>query len=529
MISFFQKNSWRQHFESENVFYFFAFVGLFVFFGRHFTQGLSPDAALYSGLALQVANTGNDWHFGAGRELFSEFFEHPPFAFQWGSLFIRFLGSSDGVGRLIGALPAFLGFALLLRWVRHHFGVKHMAWTAFLLLTFGHYTKYATTFMLEAPLSTAVLIVFLASYELLITPLIKPFWTRRQALLWLCVGLSLSVAIKGVAGLGAWGAWSAALLLSVYRPALFHRIRFAWSRKASLWLVTLTFFVALLPFLLWAFASYPHASSHEKWPFYEYFRHQVLKSALSNRDNPALFDNRYHPFTFVQVILKYGWPWWWTVPAVSWILLRKKYQRYNTPPHNRRSNRISRSKYQGLAVLSWIFFGAFFVPFSLTKIQFPHYLHPTYLLLAPLGAVFFVELFTLRVIPSFYAQNRIFTWILVFLLGSSWMFFQRGPSLTKNRGQEFASFYPVISKLPRDCTLLVDPSQIDPYRMTAFALWYFRTHPWAFQIKAQEASSRIVFLRMSESEGISVTSVSEDCRPFLNIAQRPRNSFLFSR
>ncbi len=438
-------------------------VAFVIFFARWEMVGLQPDAALYAGLSYKVLDTQEYWLLSGTPNKFASYFEHPPFFFQWGSLVLKHLGLSDAAARAIGAIPACLGFFFTLFWIWMRFGSSVALIASTMLLTFGHYTKFAATALLEGPLSLAVTLVAIGTYELFWSEDPRR-WIKPASTLLIFVGLMIATATKGVAGLGAWGGLTLSALLA-----------FVFSDKTqeggffgTLAFLAMTLFVALIPFGLWAFQLFRHG--HFDW-IVNYFVEQVLHSASSNRGesfHPINGDKLY----YLKVVMKNGWPWWWTV-ALGWGFL------FITPLLSQKFFSVQHLKgndFKGIAWNAMAFTAAFVIPFTFTKYQLPHYIHPIYLTVLPLGAVSLCTILgsKLEHLLSFIKIR----WLIMIALAAFTYWMNRGITTTPNRGQVFYEAYRDISKLQKNCTIQVSKTKMDVYRMEAYSLWYWLGHPY---------------------------------------------------
>jgi 4-amino-4-deoxy-L-arabinose transferase-like glycosyltransferase len=489
--------------------YWILLLGLLVFFGLATRPGLQPDAALYAGLSRRVLVTGEAWRLTGSGGFFPLFYEHPPFFFQWGAWVLRVLGESDGAARAIGGIFGFASYALASLWSRARFGSTVGLLVAFGLASFGHFTKFAASCLLEAPLSFGVLMAAIGSFEFrrasgrankfnfsaagpasIAHPTASGgdarTWSVGLAMLFTCAGLALATAAKGIAGLGAWGA----TLIVVCAPASWlsrglptraardasateaeSEDRISTSFKAAcsegpslatrFFFALLVTFAAFLPFLIWLGAMVERGSL--EW-IAGYVTEQVLRSARGERGDLSHAGHG-SIFYYVGIVLKNGWPWWWTVPvgyAVAWR-------------HGSARNAQAWSRVAGVFAL------AYFVPFSLVGFQLPHYIHPIYSPLAPVGAWGFRD----GVWPCLRARRP----QLAVSARQRWLAFGAGAlamialaftptSESLNRGQPFQATAAEVRALPPDTIVRVDEREMDPYRMEAYALWYWQGHAW---------------------------------------------------
>ena len=457
-----------------------------MFFGRWNLLGLSPDAALYAGLSLKVHQSSEFWFLTASQNFFPHFFEHPPYFFQWGSFVLNILGVGDGAARAIGGIPGFLGFMALVSWSFLRLGFSRTLVLVIMLLSFGHYTKYATTTMMEGPLSLGVVLAMIGVVEFIY------LGAREKFPYLLCaLGCMISVASKGVAGLGAFGAIVLTLLLI---RSLTH-LRF--SLKSSVVLLCLCLFFSLLPLGVWALATHPiygfAHSGDQPWYFMEYFQQQVLRSFTSNRgsDLHSVTGSRW---LYFQVILKYGWPWWWTVPMGYFYLYKKRLLLHLNLP-----------VFSIWAFASFACFLSFFVPFSLSTFQLPHYIHPVYLPLAPVGAVF-VHYVLNKFSSAFlgFLERKWCLPLLALLLLVFMFSFYRGVSKSSNRGQDFIEVSELVNSSKPECEVVLESKDMDAYRMESFSLWYFRGRNWSrvdsLDLNSKSSEDRLIWYPQSHRD-----------------------------
>ncbi len=452
-------------------------LGLLIFFGGFRLVGLAPDAALYAGLSLKILRSQEYWLLEGSGNHFQAFFEHPPYFFQWGSLVLKYLGLSDGAARAIGALPALGGFLTLAVWLWVRRSYRAAVLFALMAATWGHYTKFAATVLLEAPLSLGVALVFVASFE--------KFWCKVSALrqvgwtLVLVVGLVICTAAKGVMGFGAWGGLFMALIFS----SLFYR-KSIGKLLLSTPLMILYFWIAALPFIYWAYALYQRGAL--AW-IVDYFTEQVFRSATTNRGedfHPVLGDK----FFYLKTLAKNGWPWLWTFVGafISYFaarLLARKWGFFT------RFERDTQGRHICWHVLAFVL--AFAVPLSFLRYQLSHYLHPVYLPLLCSGALFLDQLLGLWTSAP---QKRLMlfrwgSWLLAVIVVLSTL---RGMTRTPNRGQDFIAVAPRILSLPADCGVQIAPQAIDSFRAEAYALWYWQGRAW--RMSSSELLSRLAVL-----------------------------------
>lgn len=416
---------------------------LVVFFGRWNTPGLQPDAALYAGLSAKVLATGEAWRLQGSDTFFPIFAEHPPFFFQWGAHVLAWLGHSDGAARAIGAIPGALSVLVLAFWTWRRFGRRTALTATFMLATFGHFTKFAATAMLEAPLSLGVILVAIGAYE-------WAWGVRKWAALCLCGGAWLAVAAKGLAGGGAAGAITLSWLWLFFRERESYVRRHPW-QSLGMWLVVNIF--SVLPGFLW----FEHmANLHSLEWFANYFVNQVGASMVTNRGDTSHAAGG-SVFFYLRMLLQNGWPWIWCVPA-AWYFARK---------HPTRWPDVAR-RWQACAVAFTI---AYVLPFSLVQFQLAHYVHPIYLPWAPVAAYWLAEIAWPATWDRF--VNRPVRWALLLVAA---VIVPQLP-VSENRGQPFLAAAPAVESLRDDCPVWVSQSAMDAYRLEAYALWYWNGHP----------------------------------------------------
>jgi 4-amino-4-deoxy-L-arabinose transferase-like glycosyltransferase len=419
--------------------------------------GLQPDAALYAGLAQKILQTGEAWMISASAEKFPKFFEHPPYFFQWGAWLMSRVGVHEWSAKAMGALPALVAVFMLTIFTWKNWGWSVAAWTVFALTTTLHFTKYASTSMMEGPLALGVLLAALGCYVYLYA---SRNYVQLGGVLMMGAGIALACAIKGVIGLGAWGGCLLAVVGHFFlenKPL--SRLFFVPFLGLSL------FFFGALPFLYWLLQAVKQPALFE-W-LHGYFVKQVFRSATTDRGE-EFFREAQNFFYYFEVILKNLWPWWWAVPLTLILAFRGK------------------ERFRDKALVRWIlvsgsFFSAFIVPLSLISYKLPHYLHPTYLVLAPLAGFSLDFLGRTYVLPRLpWMASPWVRWIPLFAAVAFVIGRGEKISSTENRGQEFIAIRERVNNAPARCRVLVPRPTIDVYRMEAFALWYFEGREWAF-------------------------------------------------
>jgi 4-amino-4-deoxy-L-arabinose transferase-like glycosyltransferase len=419
--------------------------------------GLQPDAALYAGLAQKILATGESWLLSASPAKFPKFWEHPPYFFQWGAWLMAHLGVHEWSAKAMGAIPSLVALLLTFAFCWRRWGWGVAGWTVFAVASTVHFTKYASTSMLEGPLALGVMLAALGTYLFL-------YATRNYLQLFgiivIGIGLAIACAMKGVIGLGAWGGVMLAIVSHLFlenKPLT--RLFFVPFLGFSL------LFFAALPLIWWTFQAFRRPELLE-W-LHGYFVNQVYRSATTDRGE-AFFQEAHNVFYYLQVVVRNLWPWWWTVPLTYFFALRGQ--------ENFRDKALRR-----WILISSSFFVAFVVPLSLISYKLPHYLHPTYLVMAPLAGFCLDHLARRYLLPRVaWLAHPLVRWVpmivaVAFIVG-------RGETVSKseNRGQEFIAVAERINKAPARCRIVVPEPTIDVYRMEAFALWYFRGREWEF-------------------------------------------------
>lgn len=417
--------------------------------------GLQPDAALYAGLAQKILLTGDKWALSVSEEMFPRFFEHPPYFFQWGAWLMENYGASEMSAKMMGALPSFFALILLIAFVGRVWGLSLAMWTVFVLATTVHFTKYAATSMLEGPLALGVLMSAIGVYGALS---LTRNWQRLLCYMLTGVGVALACAVKGVVGYGALGG---ALLAFVSQIFADNRSlsRFLYLPIYGSFLVG----VASIPFFYW-FLQTLKRPELLAW-LHGYFFEQVLRSATTDRGE-VFFKEAGNYIYYLEVIVTSVWPWWWTVPLALALMVKGRI------PFREKSWVL-------WAIVSVSFFSAFLIPLSLVKYKLPHYMHPTYMLLAPLGALALSELVKLvRKGRWTFLDNPLLRWGGLLVVCVAFWIPQVRISSSSNRGQEFVRAREEILSLKSSCKILVPAEEMDPYRMAAFSLWYFQGKEW---------------------------------------------------
>jgi 4-amino-4-deoxy-L-arabinose transferase-like glycosyltransferase len=225
----------------------------------------------------------------------------------------------------------------------------------------------------------------------------------------------------------------------------------------------------------------------------QYLESQVLRSFTTNRMNPSHADGG-SLFYYLGVVIRYGWPWWWLVP-LGWILAL------------RRNTILARRSLEARALgLGLLFFLAFVIPFSLSQFQLPHYIHPTYLALAPTAVWAWQNLKWVNFKTEKWARWSLSGFGILVWLG---MTLTTPPmSRTSNRGVEFAKSQSQVLELASAQQLFLHPQEIDAYRAEANTLWYWRGRAW----KWSDSQEAFEFPNPSECR-FSPESALVYCRP----------------
>lgn len=457
--------------------------------------GLAPDAALYAGLARKILETGEAWRLAGTENFFPKFYEHPPYFFQWGAWLMSWMGVSDASAKLMGAIPSFLALLLLCFFLLREFSWNLAAFTLVMLATTGHFTKYAATSLLEAPLALFTLVCLLSTYVLFQS---KVTLIRLLSLLGILIGISGATASKGVVGLGCLGG---VLLVYVGRilrfnqplSHLFFRVPF---------LTMMMFVAAASPFLLWLKRTWTEVSGFE-W-IMGYLHKQVFRSATTDRGE-AFFQEANNHLYFIEVIVRNAWPWWWTVPVGYYFLFLAR--RGDANELMQKTTLFARMRVY--SVIALCFFIAFLVPLSLVTYKLPHYMHPTYMLMAPVGAYGLMNVLARArwflsqkiqeralALPRMALKLKAVYWRWLALAVPSLFFIFQGPRVTStpNRGQEFFALYQEHSDvLQSGCEVWVPESEVGAYRMEAYSLWYLKGASW--KLVAEEYPSEVAVPR----------------------------------
>jgi hypothetical protein len=132
------------------------------------------------------------------------------------------------------------------------------------------------------------------------------------------------------------------------------------------------------------------------------------------------------------------------------------------------------------------------VAFSTSHVRLPHYLHPTYMILAPVGA-YVMWLIAIRFVRISELNLQRLRWTALAVLSFAMIFIYRGQSSTNNRGQEFSRLAAQINDLPMRCEVYVRESQMERYRMESYTMWYLNGRGYQIVPDAEFESSKAAF------------------------------------
>ncbi len=403
--------------------------------------GLFADPALYAGLSQKILNGSSPWNL-SGEFFFKPLYaDHPPYFFIWGSWLMGLIGTHEISARLMGILPALLGILLLVRGLFYRSKDLGLAvGTGFLLLTWGHFTRYTFSPYLEAPL-------VLGSVLLLFGALDKNY-------IKISLGLLVFAFSKGVLVLIPAGALSLYFLRD--RPRFF--------------IIGFTALGALaLSLGLWQIFA-----GTESLAVQTYIQKQVLRSFFEGRSLEEGFAPAKGSFFqgllfYGSNIARYSLPWF-----LLWVFgLRTAFKDTNLLIKN-------------LAKLSLWMTLCFLVAFSVSAIHLPHYLHPVYMFWAPVGFLglrrFCQKLPTTiaQKLGAFFSKPLSYSLSFV-LLGILFVAVQLvgdPQSSGPNRGGDFMRLVQTVNRLGPLSTacqgLEIEGNQNDQYRAESYALWYLR-------------------------------------------------------
>jgi 4-amino-4-deoxy-L-arabinose transferase-like glycosyltransferase len=442
-------------------------IGIYLSFSLPFLfkEGFFSDPALYASLSLKISQGMSPWDLNSAF-YFKPFYEHPPFFFIWGAWVFKVLGVSEFTARLIGFIPGSIAVFSLLGWLcfRHQkYLTSYLA--LFLVLVFGHFTKYIFSPWIESALALGTVWVFIGGWELFFSRASSQSKKLRYFLI-LSLGAFVSVASKGIAGLGT----ILGLGLSI---AIFQFARKSFRIKDYIrWFFV--FIVGISPFFLWWFMS--SHNQPESGPEL-YFRNQVLKSFTTNRGESQIHSASGNVFYYVGILFKNCAPWFL---LSIWPLITRLWERQFFSGKTEESN--------SLVFFYGIFSCAFIVPFSLSTFQLPHYIHPIYLPMVAIAALVLSEFLknrgffkSLRNPSGFFLKTSFvlslsFFVLLVFILNKN----PKNPS----RGYGFRSFARHLSQnnSKEKWMIQLDPQNktLSQYDIDAFGSWYLRDYIWTY-------------------------------------------------
>ena len=307
-------------------------LALTVLFQQSWVPGFFHDGHLYAALSKNAV-TGGHWLVPHLSDYtYPTFFHHTPFVFILQGLFFKILGASYTTARLFGGLFTLGTLFLLYRWCQMIHGKKLAYYACLLLITLLPLVKKSRFPNLDTPLMFTTL---LAIY----------FYTRfhweQKIILWLPIGLSLGTAllIKGPMGL---------------LPCMIIFAHQLINRRFSPYLLG-SFVLSLGIFSLWPLSLYGINRFDVFLNYWEFtFNHTITQGR--NQEH-------YQPFFYLVFLIKYAAPW---VVLALW------------------GGRLAIKKN---LLLPLIYFTIIFIPLSLAKFKYAHYLLPLYPALATLAAL----------------------------------------------------------------------------------------------------------------------------------------------
>ena len=307
-------------------------ISLTVLFQQSWVPGFFPDGHLYAALSKNASEGGHWLVPRLSEHTYPVFFHHTPFVFILQGLFFKMLGASYTTARLFGGLFTLGTVLLLYRWCQIIHSKKLGYYACFLFITIIPLVKKSRFPNLDTPLmfSTLLAIHFYTRF----------YW-EQKVIHWLPIGISLGLAllIKGPLGL---------------LPCFVIGAHQLINRRFSPHLVG-SFFLGFAIFSLWPLGLYltnQFSVFSDYWEFT--FNHTITRGR--NQGN-------YDPFLYIVFLLKYAGPW---VLLAIWggtIAIKKR------------------------LFLPLIYFAAIFIPLSLAKFKYSHYLLPLYPALATLSAL----------------------------------------------------------------------------------------------------------------------------------------------
>ena len=306
-------------------------IALTVLFQQSWVPGFFQDGYLYAALSKNAAEGGHWLVPRLSDNTYPTFFHHTPVVFILQGLFFKVLGTSYTTARLFGGLFTLGTIFLLYRWCQIIHGKKLGHYACFLLITLLPLIKKSRFPNLDTPLMFTTL---LAIY----------FYTRfleQKIIYWLPVGISFGLAllIKGPLGL---------------LPCFVIFTHQTITCKFSPYLIG-SFFLGLAFFSLWPLSLYFTDQFSVFTNYWEFtFNHTIAQGR--NQEH-------YNPFLYLVFLLKYAAPW---VVLALWG---------------------GRLAIKNNMFLPLIYFITIFIPLSLAKFKYSHYLLPLYPALATLAAL----------------------------------------------------------------------------------------------------------------------------------------------
>ena len=307
-------------------------IALTVLFQQSWVPGFFQDGYLYAALSKNAAHQGHWLVPRLSDNTYPTFFHHTPFVFILQGLFFKILGASYTTARLFGGLFTLATLLLLYRWCKIIHSKKLGYYACLLLITLLPLIKKSRFPNLDTPLMfTTLTAVYFYTRFLLEQKIV--YWG------WVGIALGLALLIKGPLGL---------------LPCFVIFTHQFIVGKFSLYALG-AFLLGLSIFSLWPLSLY---WSNQFDLFLDY-REFTLNHTIARGRNQDSYD----PFLYLTFLLKYAAPW---VLLALW-------------------GGISATKNNLLLPL--VYFLTLFIPLSLAKFKYSHYLLPLYPALATLAAV----------------------------------------------------------------------------------------------------------------------------------------------
>lgn len=222
-----------------------------------FSDGMFMDGLYYATISRNMAmGLGSFWQPHLTQTLFSTFYEHPPLAFGFQSLFFRVFGDNLLVERLYSLFTfAVTAYLMALIW-QQIFGHRKNVWLPLLFyFSTGGVAWAAANNMLENTMVIFVCCSVYCYFKLLASG--KRLWLVLAGF-----SLSLGLLTKGFFCLYVWG-------VPFFAWVVFRRISFAQCVSHSCWLISFT----VLP-IVFLFFAVSDARTH----MLTYLSHQVMGS-----------------------------------------------------------------------------------------------------------------------------------------------------------------------------------------------------------------------------------------------------------